>query len=88
VRNEVLQNGSAWEELYSENFTDEENAKIIGSLHEAIGSLGFNAEMVRGEVIEDRGSQITFSALGQDAPFEKKKKWDPDFQAEADKSTS
>jgi len=71
--------GSAWEELYSENFTDEENAKIIGSLHEAIGSLGFNAEMVRGEVIEDRGSQITFSALGQDAPLEKKKKWDPDF---------
>ena len=25
------------------------------------------------------GSQITFSALGQQAPIEEKKKWDPDF---------
>src|SRR5664280_2902151 len=71
--------GSAWERLYSENFTDEEKTKIIGSLHEAIGSLGFNAETVWGELIEDRGSQITFSALGQEAPLEEKKKWDPDF---------
>ena len=71
--------GLAWEELYSENFTDDEKAKIIGSLREAIGSLGFTAEMVWGELIEDRGSQITFSALGQEAPLEEKKKWDPDF---------
>jgi phosphomannomutase len=30
-------------------------------------------------VIEDRGSQITYSALGQQAPLEEKEKWDPDF---------
>ena len=30
-------------------------------------------------MIEDRGSQITFSALGQEAPLEEKVKWDPDF---------
>ena len=71
--------GSTWEELYSENFTDEEKAKIITSLHEAIGFLGFKAQIVWGEPIEDRGSQITFSALGQEAPLEEKKKWDPDF---------
>jgi HAD superfamily hydrolase (TIGR01484 family) len=40
---------------------------------------GFKAERVWGEPIEDRGSQITFSALGQQAPLEEKKKWDPDF---------
>ena len=34
---------------------------------------------VWGEVIQDRGSQITFSALGQEAPLDEKKKWDPDF---------
>jgi hydroxymethylpyrimidine pyrophosphatase-like HAD family hydrolase len=34
---------------------------------------------VWGEVIEDRGSQITFSALGQQAPLDEKKTWDPDF---------
>ena len=32
-----------------------------------------------GEQIEDRGSQITFSALGQQAPNKEKEKWDPDF---------
>jgi len=32
-----------------------------------------------GEVIEDRGSQITFSALGQQAPLSEKEKLDPDF---------
>jgi hypothetical protein len=30
-------------------------------------------------VIEDRGSQITLSALGQDAPLDEKAGWDPDF---------
>jgi hypothetical protein len=30
-----------------------------------------------GEIIEDRDTQITFSALGQLAPWEKKKLWDP-----------
>ena len=32
-----------------------------------------------GDLIEDRGSQITFSALGQEAPLAEKVKWDPDF---------
>ena len=32
-----------------------------------------------GDLIQDRGSQITFSGLGQQAPLEEKKKWDPDF---------
>jgi HAD superfamily hydrolase (TIGR01484 family) len=68
-----------WEELYSEDFTDEEKEKIITSLKKAIGSSGFRAERVWGEPIEDRGSQITFSALGQQAPLEEKKRWDPDF---------
>jgi phosphomannomutase len=68
-----------WEKLYSEDFTEEEKEKIIGSLKKAIGLSGFKAERVWGEPIEDRGSQITFSALGQQAPLEEKKKWDPDF---------
>ena len=68
-----------WEELYSEDFTDEEKEKIISSLKKAIGLSGFKAERVWGEPIEDRGSQITFSALGQQAPLDEKKRWDPDF---------
>lgn len=40
---------------------------------------GFKVEKVWGEIIEDQGSQITFSALGQQAPLDEKDKWDPDF---------
>lgn len=68
-----------WKKLYSEDFTANEKKKIIGSLKKAIDKTGFKVEKVWGETIEDRGSQITFSALGQEAPIEEKKKWDPDF---------
>jgi HAD superfamily hydrolase (TIGR01484 family) len=70
---------SRWELLYSEDFTEAERKKIIDSLQQAIASTGGGAARVWGEVIEDRGSQITLSALGQQAPLEEKKKWDPDF---------
>jgi phosphomannomutase len=69
----------SWELLYSEDFTVAERSTIIDSLQQAIASAGGGVERVWGEVIEDRGSQITFSALGQQAPLEEKKKWDPDF---------
>jgi len=68
-----------WKKLYSEDFTPAEKEKIIGSLKKAVAEAGFQVEKTWGEVIEDRGSQITFSALGQQAPLEEKKKWDPDF---------
>ena len=71
--------GSGWELLYAEDFTEVERKKIVDSLQQTISSTGGNPERVWGELIEDRGSQITFSALGQLAPLEAKKKWDPDF---------
>ena len=71
--------GSGWELLYAEDFTEVERKKIVDSLQQTITSTGGNPERVSGELIEDRGSQITFSALGQLAPLEEKKKWDPDF---------
>jgi HAD superfamily hydrolase (TIGR01484 family) len=68
-----------WKKIYSEDFTPEEKEKIVSSLKKALGAAEYKVEKVWGEVIEDRGSQITFSALGQQAPIEEKKKWDPDF---------
>lgn len=59
-----------WEKIYSEDFTGEEKKKINDSLKKVIGEVGFKVEKVWGEVIEDRGSQITFSALGQHAPLD------------------
>jgi HAD superfamily hydrolase (TIGR01484 family) len=68
-----------WRELYSEDLGADEKRKIIGALNQALGESGFAATKVWGEVIEDRGSQITLSALGQKAPLNAKSRWDPDF---------
>jgi len=68
-----------WEKLYSEDFMEKEKERIISSLKQAVGLLDVKVERTWGEQIEDRGSQITFSALGQQAPIEEKKKWDPDY---------
>jgi HAD superfamily hydrolase (TIGR01484 family) len=68
-----------WKKLYSEDFTPDQKQKIISSLNKAVAAAGFKVEKVWGEVVEDRGSQITFSALGQQAPLEEKDKWDPDY---------
>ncbi len=68
-----------WDRLYAEDFTAEQKEKIVRSLKTAIEQSCLKAEKVWGEVIEDRGSQITFSALGQQAPLDEKVKWDPDF---------
>jgi HAD superfamily hydrolase (TIGR01484 family) len=74
-----FQYNGKWEELYSEDLTAEQKKKIINSLDEAAGEAGYRAEKVWGKVIEDRGSQVTYSALGQQAPLAEKEKWDPDF---------
>jgi phosphomannomutase len=70
---------NGWDKLYAEDFTGEQKKTIVSALKQAIEQSGLKAERVWGEVIEDRGSQITFSALGQEAPLEEKVKWDPDF---------
>lgn len=68
-----------WNKLYSEDFTTAERAEIIGSLQHAVAATGYGNERTWGDTIEDRGSQITFSALGQRAPLAAKRTWDPRF---------
>jgi phosphomannomutase len=70
---------SGWKKLYSEDFTADEKNKITVSLNEAIKQSKTEVEKTWGEQIEDRGSQITYSALGQQAPLDAKKAWDPKF---------
>jgi hypothetical protein len=69
-----------WKQLYAENFTDGERKKILDSLNSAIEAADLDIKKTWGHQIEDRGSQITFSALGQKAPLDAKKTWDPDFE--------
>jgi HAD superfamily hydrolase (TIGR01484 family) len=68
-----------WTELYSEDLTAEQKKKIIDALDKAANEGCYHADKVWGKMIEDRGSQVTFSALGQQAPLPEKEKWDPDF---------
>jgi HAD superfamily hydrolase (TIGR01484 family) len=68
-----------WEKLYSEDFTGDEKTKIMDALNKTIEQSGSKPTKLWGEQIQDRGSQITFSALGQQAPLDQKVKWDPDF---------
>jgi len=68
-----------WKKLYSEDFTAAEKEKILTSMNRALEVAGFKPEKTWGEIVEDRGSQITFSALGQQAPLVEKEKWDHDF---------
>ncbi len=70
----------AWQKLYSEDFNAREKERIISALNKALDLSGFRAEKRWGDLIEDRGSQITLSALGQEAPLDEKRKWDPDFK--------
>ncbi|MBU2638537.1 MAG: HAD-IIB family hydrolase [Nanoarchaeota archaeon] len=67
-----------WKEVYSQKLSDEEKKKIFNAFEQALKAFGFKEEKAYGDIIEDRGSQVTFSALGQQAPLEEKKQWDPD----------
>ena len=70
--------GKTWSPVYENNFTEEEGAKIRIALDAAVSAAGLKGEKIWGEQVEDRGSQITFSGLGQEAPLDAKSAWDPD----------
>ena len=59
--------------------TQEEKNKIYEAFNKMFKEVGFAIpKHIYGEVVEDRGSQITFSAFGQNAPIEIKEAWDKD----------
>ena len=76
---QFYQHKGTWEKIYSEDFNQEEKTKIINELKNSLNTVDFDINQIWGDEIEDRGSQITYSALGQQAPIEEKTKWDPDF---------
>lgn len=69
----------AWGAVYAELFEPAERERIVAAFTDSLAATGFTPEQTWGERIEDRGSQITFSALGQQAPLDAKEHWDPDF---------
>lgn len=69
-----------WKRQYAHFLTDEQVAFITQKLEFAAKSLGYWCDDPRGEIIEDRGSQVTYSALGQWASPEDKHHWDVDMK--------
>ncbi|MDO5481140.1 MAG: HAD-IIB family hydrolase [Candidatus Saccharibacteria bacterium] len=70
-----------WELIYNYPLNDRQIQKITETIERAARELDFWHEPSPGdEIIENRLSQVTFSALGQKAGTEEKYAWDPDHK--------
>lgn len=69
----------SWQQVYAHELPAPVRARAAEALEGAARSLRLweSDSVVHGPRIEDRGSQVTFSALGQLAPPDVKKEWDP-----------
>lgn len=76
-----------WKLLYHNDIPKADKKRIIKLIEEKAKEIDLWVDKPHGEIIEDRGSQITYSALGQDIVTELgtegvriKEKWDPDHK--------
>lgn len=67
--------GAKWVLQYAEDLTDAQKTTIIETLEACAKKVGLWEAHPDGDIIEDRGSQVTYSALGQQASPEKKYAW-------------
>jgi len=63
--------------VYARTLTDDQKQRALSAVEGEARRLGLWEAQTWGEILEDRGSQITFSALGQSAPLHAKTAWDP-----------
>ena len=63
--------------LYRNLIAKKEKAVMIPMLTGLLKQMGYWIDNPAGDIIEDRGSQITISALGQKASLKDKEEWDP-----------
>ena len=69
-----------WELQYAEDLSEKERAHIIDVLEKTAKDMGIWCDKPAGKIIEDRISQITMSALGQQATPEDKYAWAEKFK--------
>lgn len=72
-----------WKLVYNYPLTPDQVSKISETIEKSAKELGFwEADQLQDgdEIIENRLSQVTFSALGQKASTEVKYAWDPDHR--------
>lgn len=63
--------------VYAHTLTDDQKSRALEAVEGEARRLGLWESETWGDILEDRGSQITFSALGQRAPLDAKTAWDP-----------
>jgi phosphomannomutase len=63
--------------VYAHALTEDEKSRAFAAVEAEARRLGLWESQTWGDILEDRGSQITFSALGQRAPLDAKTAWDP-----------
>ncbi|GAA2008749.1 HAD-IIB family hydrolase [Microbacterium ulmi] len=63
--------------VYARSLTDDQKGRALAAVEGEARRLGLWESETWGDILEDRGSQITFSALGQRAPVDAKSAWDP-----------
>lgn len=81
IANSDTYNPDSWRQIYNYPLQEEDVVRITTVLEDVARDLGYWEEdkLADGdEIIENRLSQITFSALGQAAGTEAKYAWDPD----------
>jgi len=69
---------SDWEPIYAYDLGSRDKQEIKEVLLAGIAQLGLDEPRIWGPLFEDCISQISFSGLGQQAPLQWKKSWDPD----------
>ena len=76
-----------WKMIYHNDLTSEQKKRVVDAFEKGAKKLGLWEDKPYGEIIEDRGSQMTYSALGQDIAeilgeegLKRKYSWDPDMK--------
>ncbi len=65
-----------WQKVYAWELELEQRQKIIAAIKQALSDIDYQPPLkLYGEPIEDRGTQVTFSAVGQQAPVAVKEAW-------------
>lgn len=68
----------AWTPLYKHEFSETETQEVLAAITKALELSQFDtSQPVYGSRIQIRGTQISFSGLGDEAPLEEKEAWDP-----------
>ncbi len=69
--------GNTWKRIYAHELSAREKEKIMHAFRAAFKKTDYvSPKKIYGSVLDDRGTQITFSAAGQKAPLAVKTKWE------------